>query len=203
MGTTKKERVEDFFSMVEAEISHGPWRKVHGFLVFGSYTRGGESFSDVDIMGIVGDYVQTLEELEKKSLDERERFSDILRQGEVHWNIPQFQNQGFLTFLKECPRDVRKEIEHIRKGIEHFYDFYAGFNKLDSYSRSEYGIGKPPADFRFSPKHVIWKKADFEDRMLCHLLKESIREINPQYDKEISEYPTQNYTPASRIFPSS
>ncbi len=183
---TVRDRAADFFECLQAEIDHQiPF--LQGVLVFGSYTRAG-NFGDIDIVGVLGGVVESPEELEALSVASRRRLDYVFSEGERVWHLPPFQNQGYFPIIQSSPRDLSREVNQMDPLIRKFYEFYAAFNRQPQSTRVEMGIEKLPADFRFSPDHVLWRSESSDDRRLHQMMVDRLRLVNLDYQEEVARY---------------
>ena len=68
-----RDKVEDFFSMLEAEVKYNNYPTIQCIFPFGSYTRK-DSFNDIDIMTLLADRYDNTEQLIKDYDFSRKRF---------------------------------------------------------------------------------------------------------------------------------
>ncbi|HLD05722.1 MAG TPA: hypothetical protein VJG90_08435 [Candidatus Nanoarchaeia archaeon] len=182
--STIRETTADFLLMLKAEMTK--WPTMQGILLFGSYVRGGQ-FNDVDIVTVLAGNME-LERLKTASESDRRQFEDFLIQGETQFRIPPFQNQGYFGVRISTPRIPNDELAQLERSVQGFYDFYLRFNRLEGSTRIEYGIDKPPADFRFSPMDLIWKEEKVGDTVVKEGCVGLLERLNKELEPEIKAY---------------
>ncbi len=186
-----RERTEDFFSMVKAEIKYN-CPSIQGILFLGSFIRG-DTYNDIDIITVLTGPYKNTEELIEEFKKQEKRFEYALAHASV-WNIPPIHNHRYISILKNSQipdilvDDFCKEQAQFETQVRSFYDHYKGFNRLEDHVRLEYGISKSPSDFRISPDYLVFIERDPLDFLFVNKIKESLRKINSEYEPEIAAY---------------
>ena len=182
-----REEAEDFISMLTAEVN-AKCPAIQCMLIFGSYTRS-DIFNDIDIIPVLAADTQDAQHLVGLSQADRRHFEWVLSH-HTSWKIPPLSIHHYSHVLGHNPRHMYDEIQQLEGQVREFYDFYAGFNSLDSYTRAEFEITSPPRSFLISPEHSVFfhtSKRPHGTIFECSA-KEMLRALNSEYAPKVAAY---------------